>query len=361
MVLLYSQLGKPKTPDEGTDMVDPTSAPSPKGPATLTDVARSAGVSISTASKAMNGRFDVSDETRAKVLEAARRLNFVPNTLAKSLLTGRSGTVGLITHDFEGRFSIPLLMGAEDAFGLNKVSVLLCDARGDAIREQYHLGVLMERRVDGLIIVGARPDVRASLGQDIPVPVVYAYAPSDDPADCSIISDNVAAGRLGIDHLTSTGRRRIAIIGGDITYGASKERVEGATARLAEDGLTPLGGRALFGSWSEAWGRAAMGTILAQHPDVDGVLCGNDQIARGALDTLRDARRAVPRDVAVVGHDNWPILVEGGRPPLTSIDMRLEDIGRLAAKRLAEAMAGHSRPGVEFVQPRLVVRGSSVA
>nr|WP_231980475.1 LacI family DNA-binding transcriptional regulator [Tessaracoccus coleopterorum] len=118
----------------------------------------------------MNGRTDVSEVTRSRVLDAAKDLNFVPNTLAKSLLTGRTGTVGLITHDFEGRFSIPLLMGAEDAFGLNKVSVLLCDARGDAIRERYHLGVLMQRRVDGLIIVGARPDTRQSLGSDIPFP-----------------------------------------------------------------------------------------------------------------------------------------------------------------------------------------------
>lgn len=336
-------------------------APPFRAPTTLTDVAKLARVSVSTASKAINGRPDVSPTTRAKVLGAARELRFIPNTIAKSLLTGRSGTVGLITHDFEGRFSIPLLMGAEDAFGLNKVSVLLCDARGDSIREQYHLGVLMERRVDGLIIVGARPDVRPSLGRDIQAPIVYAYAPSDDPRDCSIVSDNVAAGRIGIDHLLTAGRRRIAIIGGDITYGASKERVDGALSRLTEESLAPVGGNAFFGNWSEAWGRAAMRTILEQHPEVDGVLSGNDQIARGAIDTLRDEGRDVPRDVAVIGHDNWGILAMGARPPLTSIDMNLEDIGRLAAQRLAEAMDGHPSEGLELVQPRLVVRGSSVA
>lgn len=335
--------------------------PSHKGPATLTDVARVAQVSVSTASKALNGRSDVSARTRAKVLEVADKLNFVPNTLARSLLTGRSGTVGLITHDFEGRFSLPLLMGAEDAFGLNKVSVLLCDARGDAIREQYHLSTLLERRVDGLIIVGARPDKRASLGQELPVPVVYAYAPSDDPRDTSIISDNMAAGRLGLDHILATGRHRIAVVGGDVTYGASKERVDGALARLAEGGLEPLEGGVLFGSWSEEWGRAATRSLLQRHPGLDGVLCGSDEIARGVLDTLRDHGRSVPGDVAVVGHDNWDILVRGARPPLTSIDMNLEDIGRLAAQRLAEAVDGQRRAGIEFIAPRLVVRGSSVA
>ncbi|HMR49797.1 MAG TPA: LacI family DNA-binding transcriptional regulator [Arachnia sp.] len=327
---------------------------------TLGDVAERAKVSVSTASKALNGRSDVSAKTRDRVIEVAGELGFVPNTVAKSLLTGRTGTVGLITHDLEGRFALPLLMGAEDAFGVNKVSVLVCDARGDAIRERYHLGVLLQRRVDGLIIVGARPDSRPSLGQDIPVPVVYAYAPSEDPRDCSIVSDNVGAGRLGIDHLLSAGRSRIAVIGGDVTYGASKERMAGAARRLAEAGLEPLGGDAFYGNWSESWGRAAMRTVLTRHPEVDGVLCGNDQLARGALDTLRDEGRRVPEDVSVVGHDNWEIFASGARPPLTSIDMNLEDIGRRAAQRLSEAMAGTPAQGVELHPARLVVRNSSV-
>ncbi|WP_341729484.1 LacI family DNA-binding transcriptional regulator [Brooklawnia sp.] len=328
---------------------------------TLVDVAQLAQVSISTASKALNGRSDVSARTRQRVVNAANELSFVPNTLAKSLLTGRTGTVGLITHDLEGRFSIPLLMGAEDAFGINKVSVLLCDARGDSIRERYHLGVLMERRVDGLIIVGARTDARPSLGRGIPVPVVYAYAPSDDPADCSIVYDNVAAGRLAADHLIVSGRRRIAIIGGDQSYGASVERVTGALDRLNQEGLEPAGGRAYFGSWTEAWGRAAMHTALTQYPDIDAVICGSDQIARGALDTLHDLERSVPSSVGVVGHDNWEILAAGARPPLTSIDMNLENLGRMAAHRLAEAMDGKQSHGLELVGPRLVVRGSSVS
>ena len=203
--------------------------------------------------------------------------------------------------------------------------------------------------------------MRPSLGRDIPVPVVYAYAPSDDPEDCSIVSDNVGAGRLGVDHLIASGRRNIAILGGDITYGASEERSRGAIERLAEEGLTPLGGAPIFGAWSEDWGRAAMRTVLAQHPEVDGVLCGNDQIARGALDTLRDEGRSVPADVSVVGHDNWAILATGARPALTSIDMNLEDTGRRAAQRLAEAMDGKSSHGIELLPPRLVVRNSSLA
>lgn len=330
-------------------------------PVTLRMVADQAGVSLATASKALNGRTDVSDATRLRVEQAATELGFVANSLARSLLSGRTGTVGLITHDLEGRFSIPLLVGAEDAFGLNEVSVLLCDARGDAIRERYHLGALLGRRVDGMIIVGARTDPRESLGRDVGVPVVYAYAPSSDPNDCSIVADSVRSGWLGVDHLLSIGRRRIAVIMGDPTYGAARERAHGATARLTEAGVEPVGGEVIFGGWGEDWGRGAMGSLLQRYPDLDGVLCGSDQIARGALDSLLRAGVDVPGDVSVIGHDNWRILVEGAQPALTSIDMNLEEIGRLAARRLQEAMNGHQRAGVELVAPRVVVRGSSVS
>lgn len=327
---------------------------------TLSDVARLAGVSIATASKALNGRAQVRAETRTKVLAAAEQLSFSPNGLARSLLSGRSGTVGLVTHDLEGRFSIPTLMGAEDAFGSGKVSVLLCDARGDSIREQHHIQALLGRRVDGLIIVGARPDPRPSLG-NMPVPVVYAYAPSDDPQDCSLVTDNVGGGRMGVEHLVACGRTRIAIISGDASYGAAKDRVIGAQQALDEAGLELVGGQALFGAWTEDWGRGAMRGLLAKHPDVDAVLCGSDQIARGCLDALRESGREVPQDVAVMGHDNWEVLASNARPPLTSIDMNLEELGRRAAARLFEAMEGNPAHGIETIPCRLALRSSTAS
>ncbi|KPC70202.1 LacI family transcriptional regulator, partial [Thermoactinomyces vulgaris] len=116
--------------------------------ATLSDVARLAGVSVGTASKALNGRNHVHAQTRERVLEAAAQLSFSPNSLARGLLAGRTGTVGLLTSDLVGRFSLPILMGAEDAFGAGQVSVFLCDARGDAIRERHHVQALLSRRVD---------------------------------------------------------------------------------------------------------------------------------------------------------------------------------------------------------------------
>ena len=297
-------------------------------------------------------------ETRQRVHAAAKQLSFTPNSLARGLLSGRSGTVGLVTHDLEGRFSIPTLMGAEDAFGTDQVSVMLTDARGDAIREQHHVQALLGRRVDGLIVVGARPDPRPSLGT-LPVPVVYAYAPSADAQDCSIVSDNVAGGRLGVEHLLACGRSRIAIVTGDPGYGAAVDRVTGATQALHDAGLDLVGGQALFGAWSEDWGRGATRALVRRHSELDAILCGSDQIARGCLDTLREARPRLPLDVAVMGYDNWEILASNARPHLTSVDMNLEELGRRAAARLTAAIHGEPAHGVESIAPRLVLRSST--
>lgn len=328
--------------------------------ATLADVAERAGVSIATASKALNGKAQVRASTRERVVAAAEELSFSPNRLASSLVSGRSGAVGLITHDLEGRFSIPTLMGAEDAFGAGRVSVLLCDARGDSIRERYHIETLLGRRVDGLIIVGARPDPRSTLGS-LPVPVVYAYAPSERPDDMSVVCDNFGGGRLAAEHLIVCGRSRIAVITGDPSYGAATDRIVGARQALEAAGLTIVGGQALFGAWTEEWGRGAARTILGNHPQTDAFLCGSDQIARGVLDVLRELGKDVPKDVAVIGHDNWEVLAAHARPTLTSVDMNLEEIGRRAAARLFEAMEGHSTSGIETVPCRLALRASTAS
>lgn len=336
---------------------------SPTYPATLSEVAKLAGVSVSTASKAINGRGDVAEETRRRVVETADRIGFTPNQLARSLLAGRTGTVGLLTSDLEGRFVLPILMGAEDAFGAGQVNVFLCDARGDAIREQHQLKALLNRRVDGIIVVGRQTDARPSLGHGLPVPVVYTYAPSEDPSDVSLTPDNEAGGRLAIEHLLSCGRSRIGHITGDPSYEAAHDRARGVRQALHAAGLE-LRGEPMFSEWSERWGRDAAAMLLDQHPDVDAIACGSDQIARGVLDTLRDLGRRVPEDVAVIGYDNWEVLTTNARPELTSIDANLQQLGRESARALFQAMGPNPAQGTDGVRRlpvRLVIRGSTIA
>jgi LacI family transcriptional regulator len=329
-------------------------------PPTLEDVARLAGVSVATASKALNGREEVSPVTRARVHDAAEKLLFAPNSRARGLAAGQTGVIGMITSDTDGRYSFPVLMGAEDAAGQGMISVFFSETRGDTPREQSHLHALLGHRVDGLIVVGDTADSRPSVTSRSLVPIVYAYAPSVSPEDTSIVSDNFSAGRLAIEHLLSLGRTRIVLLAGERGRAAAQDRVKGAVAALAEAGLHPVGGNAAFGAWSEAWGRDAAADLITRKTAFDAIFCCSDQIARGALDVLRARRLSVPKEVAVVGCGNWSAMTLNSRPRLTSIDLQLREVGRVAAQRLFAAMRGQRQPGVEYVPCTLVPRESTV-
>jgi len=325
---------------------------------TLTDVANLAGVSLATASKALNARAEVAPQTRAKVRRAAEELSFRPNALARGLVAGTTRTIGVLTDELAGRFALPLLLGAENALGSEQMSLLLCDARGDAIRRRHHIETLLGRQVDGFIVLGDSNDVRPSLTREIPVPVVYAYCESDDPNDLSILADDEGGARLATQHLITLGRRRIAHITGDPNYRAARDRVVGLRAVLDEAGL-PLIGEPLYGQWSQRWARSATNILLTNHPDVDAIFCGSDQIATGVIEALAALGLRVPDDVAIVGFDNWEVFATESQPPLTTVDVNLEQMGAAAVHHLFAALDGVRSSGAVRQPVRLVVREST--
>ncbi|GAA4267086.1 LacI family DNA-binding transcriptional regulator [Frondihabitans peucedani] len=326
---------------------------------TLSDVARAAGVSVATASKALNKRTHVKEATRLRVEAAAAALDFTPNFFARALNSSRTNTIGMVTSDLDNRFVLPILLGAEDAFGSGSLSVLLADARDDVLREQLHIETLMSRKVDGLLIVGRTTNPRPPASVFADVPVVYVYAPSTDDSHMSVTPDNVLAGRLAVRHLLDSGRRRIALVNGEASYAAAQDRAAGVTAELADHGLELVGGHSLFGQWGEAWGRDCGRLLATGDSGIDAVIGGSDHIARGVLDSLRDLGKRVPDDIAVIGFDNWDILVQESRPPLTSIDMNLQHLGRVAAQRLVDAIAGTVQPGRSYEPVHVVARQSA--
>ena len=324
---------------------------------TIRDVAEAAGVSVSTVSKALNGQGKLRAETRERVLAAAHRLGFAPNPLAQGLLAGRSFTVGVITTDSFGRFSIPVMLGAEDALGIGQMSVFMCDTRDDPDREHRYVEMLGARRVDGLIVTGRRVEPRPPVRPRPGIPVVYAMTQPADGGAPAVLPDDEGGGRAAGEHLLALGRRRIAHVPGPERFLAARLRARGFAAALDAAGVAPCGDTG-YGEWSEHWGREAAGQLLASHPDA--IFCGSDQIARGVADTLRAVGRRIPDDVALVGFDNWDPMTLGALPPLTSIDMCLEDVGRVAAELLLAAIGGEQAAGgVHTVPTRLVVRESS--
>ena len=337
--------------------------PEETGPkrATIRDVAAQAGVSIGTASKALNGQGKLRAETRARVATAARDLGFSPNVLARGLLAGRTYTVGLITTDSFGRFSIPVMLGAEDALGAGQISVFMCDTRDDPARERQYLEMLLGRQVDGLIVTGRRIEPRPSVGTGLGMPVVYAMTQSLDSDEPAVLPDDYGGGQIAAAHLMAGGRRRLGHITGPERFLCARKRASGFCDALAGAGAGFSPHDVLYGEWSEAWGRQAASILLRGSPGVEAIFCGSDQIARGVSDTLRQLGRRVPDDIALIGFDNWEPMACGADPPLTSIDMCLEDVGRAAAGHLLSAINGEPAHGTHTVPCRLVARGSTGA
>jgi LacI family transcriptional regulator len=325
----------------------------------IVDVAALAGVTPGTASKALNNTGQLRADTRDRVRRAAEQLGFTPDGIGRGLSSGRSYTVGLVTTDSFGRFSMPILLGAEDALGAGEMAVQLCDTRDDPVREQHHLRNLAARRVDGIILTGRRTEPRPPVAVSLPVPVVHAFTPSADPAATSVVVDDAAGARLAAEHLLDLGRRRIAHITGPRGHRTATARA-GAANRAVLAGGASVAGDVRYGDWSERWGRHAVATLLRREPDVDAIVCGSDQIARGVCDGLREAGRRIPQDVAVTGYDDWDVMALASRPPLTTVDLRLDELGRVAAGLLLDAIAGRPHPGVTSLAPRLVIRESTL-
>lgn len=326
---------------------------------TLADVAALAGVSLGTASKALHNQSRISEKTRKRVADAARELAYTPNAFAQSLVSGRSYLIGMITEDLQGRFSTPMMIGAERKLGERQVSILLSNAHGNPVLERNHIKTLLSQNIEGLIVLNPETDPREPLGTDIPVPVVYAYAPSIDSNDCSVTCDNVNAGREAVRHLIGQGCERFVIVSGVKAFKAATDRVRGALEELDAHGLTPVV-EPRYGTWDEGWGRTATAQLLDAGVSFDAVLCGNDQLARGCIDVLKQRGMAIPGDVCVMGHDDWDILVTASRPPLTSMSNQVEEIGALAAAQLLDAIDGKPHHGITYVPCKLVPRASTL-
>jgi LacI family transcriptional regulator len=331
-------------------------------PATLLEVAERAGVSLTTASKAINGKNRVSDATRARVIAAAAELSFTPSPIARGLTTGRSSTVGFIIADsMSHRFGVPVMLGAEAALGEIDLSMITCDARGDQARSLELARMLTARKVDGVLIVGDNNTVTASVTRHVDVPVVYVYGETDDESDVVHMPDDRNGIGLVVDHLVATGRRRIAHLTGPRRTTAVTLRAAGVSSRLRSHHLR-LAAPVAYGTWSQRWARAAATALIERCPDIDAVLCGSDQIASGVLIALDELGRRVPDDIAVTGYDNWPVFALETEPQLTTVDMNLEALGAAAARELFTIIDGAPpRGGVRRHACDLVVRGSSVS
>ncbi len=324
-------------------------------------MARLAGVSLTTASKAINGQDRVSEATRRRVLRAARRLSYAPNLVAKSLASGRGSIIGVLLRDeLVHRIAMPIIIGAQAELEQRNFSAIIADATGVVSRLGELATTLRRRGADGLLIIGDNQGKTPSISGTAEVPCVYVHGLTTDSRDIVHLSDDYAGASMVVDHVVGVGRSRIAHITGPEQAPAVRHRLRGVTDALDRHGLE-LASAVRFGPWSQRSARLAARELLADVPDVDAIVCGSDQIAAAVLEAAFAAGRKVPDDVAITGYDNWTVFAQETDPGLTTVDMELAHLGAAAVRDLL-ALADRGRPGggVRLHESTLVVRGSTV-
>jgi LacI family transcriptional regulator len=326
--------------------------------ATIADVAAKAGVSTATVSRVLAGVGRARPETRTRVLEAARALDYRPSEVARSLKRRTTQTLGLIITDIENPYFPQLVRSVEDAARASSFSVLLCNAADDPEREAAYLELLVDRRVDGLIIAASSLGVRhREWLASAPIPVVLVNTAAPDVGLPAIMSDNELGGRMATEHLLALGHRRFGYLMPPPRNVDAPARVAGVRAALAAAGLPP---EALTTSYGEALvggGERAVADVLDRAPETTAIVAYNDLMAIGALRALRRLDRRVPGDASVVGFDDVALAAYVD-PPLTTITQRTDEMGRWAVAELTGGGNG-SAPAPIRLPVDLQVRGST--
>jgi LacI family transcriptional regulator len=329
----------------------------------LKDIADDLGVSVVTVSKVLRGKSDIGEETRRRVLDRMKEVNYRPNMLARGLASGRTHTVGLIVPDLVHPFFAEFAKSLATVLRAKEYALILASSEESAEIEEQEIRTLALRGVDVLLLASCRYGLRrASQVCDANIPCLLIDRNLYKTKMPFVGSDDVRAGELATEHLAAIGRRRIAHIGGQGTS-PSIDRERGFTNVLVERKLKVLSAYIVRNERIEESGDAigfqAMRQLLKLRSKPDAVFCYNDLTAIGAIEAVLQAGLRVPEDVAVIGCGNFRYAAYL-RVPLSSIDQGTAELGRLAGEMALQL--GHRPNSVltsTLLQPTLVVREST--
>jgi len=332
---------------------------------TLEEVASHAGVSRATVSRVVNGSPKVSADVRRAVEAAVSELGYVPNRAARSLVTRRSGSIGVVITEPTGRlFSDPffprLLRGISGTLSARDLQLVLLMPASPADTERT-AAYLSAGHVDGTLLVSLHGDdpLPDRIAQAA-IPYVVGGRPLRTPAASYVDVDNRCGGRSAVEHLIANGRRVIATITGPIDMGAGVDRLAGYREALDDAGLDHDPSLVATGDFTQDSGAAAMERLLKARPDIDAVFAASDLMAAGAMGFLEAAGRHVPQDVAVVGYDDSPVA-STLRPRLTSVRQPIDEMGHEMARLLIDQVEGHDSVQRRVILATELVRRASSA
>jgi len=322
---------------------------------TMRDVARLAGVSITTVSKVINGRAGISAEVRQRVDDSVATLDYHPNEVARGLKVNRTFTIGIVLPDVSNVFFNEILSGVETEARREGFSVLLCDSHEDPAQEQDLLTVLIRRRVDGILLASAQATLDESrlAGRRPPI-VCFDRLPVGFKGK-AVVVDNTLAGYDGARHLIALGHREIAIIAGPETILTGAARVDGFRKALQEAGLPLPDEYVRPGDFSMEGGYRAGLEILKVPNRPTAILVCNNRMTLGLIRALRDLDLKCPADVSVIGFDDfeWSDLFS---PALTTIVQPTYKMGKLATEILLQGIRASDEPGLGGLGDKVILK-----
>jgi DNA-binding LacI/PurR family transcriptional regulator len=307
---------------------------------TIADIARLAGVSKSTVSRALNDSHLIGDETKERIRTIAREHSFQINAPARQLSLKQSRTIAFVTHAYHKEFSVADLFGLEIMGGISSglhangydMLVIHVDPRDTEWAHQY----LDTGRVDGFILMtSTRKQYHIKTLLNMGAPFIVWGVPQPNQSYPSVSGDNFNGGRLAAEHLIGAGRERIAFLGGPAEEVEVQQRYQGFESALTGAGRNLDAALVAYGDFSNTSGGETMKKLLEQGSDLDAVFVNSDLMAIATMDVIRDHGRRVPEDVAVVGYDDLSIA-QHSHPPLTTIRQNIPLAGKLLAQNLIQ-------------------------
>lgn len=324
--------------------------------ATIKDVAKAAGVSVSTASYAMNGSSKISEATRAKVLEAARQLNYQKNGLATDLKRSSTKTIALILNDLSGPYYSELIRGVQETALENGYDLIACSSFGG--KESTAIKFLREKRVDGVIVSAHNlhdEPIVESARQSFPVVVLDRQLQGEHIYN--VLVDNEQGGYKATEHLIQCGCKQISYISGASNSYDHKLRFQGFMRALADYGLEYSPKMNISGKFTIDGGYMATKLLIAQRNLPEGIFYANDEMAVGGLKAFEEAGIRVPEDISIIGFDDI-FLAEHVNPPLTTIRQPKYEAGALAAHLIMKLLDEQQLDHDYMLPTELIVRRS---
>lgn len=332
---------------------------------TIKDIAKAAGVSITTVSRALNGYSDVNEKTRSRIKKLAEQMSYRPNSQAQSLVLKKTNTIGVISSDLtlssvKSAFLFEVLCGISDRASELNYDIILFSTNPNKQTKKSYSDICRERNVDGVILQGLKttdPYLREVIDQSS-FPSVLIDIPIAGERVGHVTTDNVSGVRNAVRHLIELGHRNISFINGYKEAAITADRLSGYMLGLQEAGIVFDSSRVEDGRFTEEGGYEAIASVLSRHPDTTAVVCSSDLMAIGVMQRLEEMGKAIPESISVVGYDDIPIASYFA-PKLTTVRQEKYEMGYQAAQLLIDMMEGRSVKHKIVLDNQLMVREST--